>query len=182
MSDTPFNRRKFLESSAGAAAVAGLGTGSALIAPLAHAQTIAFKPEKGATLRVLRWSRFVQGDIDAYMINVKKFTEKTGIEVRVDNEGWEDVRPKAAVAAKTLPAAKAAPVVAGGGTLRVNSRPWSQVFVDGKLVGNTPQLGISLAPGTHKLKLVSPDLGMTKQMTVQIEKGKATTKVVNLIE
>jgi hypothetical protein len=88
---------------------------------------------------------------------------------------------KAAVAAKA-PAAKAAPVVAGGGTLRVNSRPWSQVFVDGKLVGNTPQLGISLAPGTHKLKLVSPDLGMTKQLTVQIEKGKATTKVVNLIE
>ncbi|MBA3478490.1 MAG: extracellular solute-binding protein, partial [Lautropia sp.] len=57
------------------------------------------QPEKGAKLRVLRWSRFVQGDIDSYMANVKKFTEKTGIEVRVDNEGWEDVRPKAAVAA-----------------------------------------------------------------------------------
>ena len=36
----------------------------------------------------------MQGDIDAYMANVKKFTEKTGIEVRVDNEGWEDVRPE----------------------------------------------------------------------------------------
>src|SRR5258706_1339175 len=35
------------------------------------------------------------------MANVRKFTEKTGIEVRVDNEGWEDVRPKAAVAANT---------------------------------------------------------------------------------
>jgi multiple sugar transport system substrate-binding protein len=33
------------------------------------------------------------------MINVKKFTEKTGVPVRIDNEGWEDVRPKAAVAA-----------------------------------------------------------------------------------
>ena len=43
----------------------------------------------------------MQGDIDAYMANVKKFTDKTGIEVRVDNEGWEDVRPKAAVAANT---------------------------------------------------------------------------------
>ena len=58
-------------------------------------------PEKGAKLRVLRWKRFVQGDEDQYMANVKKFTEKTGIEVRVDNEGWEDVRPKAAVAANT---------------------------------------------------------------------------------
>ncbi len=95
-----FNRRKFLESSAGVAAAATLGTG-ALWSPLAQAQTLNLKPEKGAKLRVLRWSRFVQGDIDAYMVNVKKFTQKTGIEVRVDNEGWEDVRPKAAVAANT---------------------------------------------------------------------------------
>ncbi len=43
----------------------------------------------------------MQGDEDQYLANVKKFTEKTGIEVRVDHEGWEDVRPKAAVAANT---------------------------------------------------------------------------------
>jgi multiple sugar transport system substrate-binding protein len=98
---TEFNRRKFLEGSAGVAAAATVGTGAAVWAPAVHAQTLAFKPEKDAKLRVLRWSRFVQGDIDAYMVNVKKFTEKTGIEVRVDNEGWEDVRPKAAVAANT---------------------------------------------------------------------------------
>ena len=96
-----FNRRKFLEGSAGVAAAATLGTGAAVFAPAAQAQTIALKPEKGAKLRVLRWSRFVQGDIDQYMKNVAAFTAKTGIEVRVDNEGWEDVRPKAAVAANT---------------------------------------------------------------------------------
>ena len=98
---TEFNRRQFLEGSAGMAAAATVGTGAAVFAPAAQAQTLAFKPEKDAKLRVLRWSRFVQGDIDAYMVNVKKFTDKTGIEVRVDNEGWEDVRPKAAVAANT---------------------------------------------------------------------------------
>ena len=43
----------------------------------------------------------MQGDIDQYMKNVAAFTAKTGVEVRVDNEGWEDVRPKAAVAANT---------------------------------------------------------------------------------
>ena len=95
-----FNRRRFLEGSAGVAATATLA-GGGFFSPLANAQTLALKPEKGATLRVLRWSRFVQGDIDAYMVNVKKFTDKTGIPVRVDNEGWEDVRPKAAVAANT---------------------------------------------------------------------------------
>ena len=93
-----FNRRRFIE---GTTAAAALGAGT-IFAPAVHAQAApAYKPEKGAKLRVLRWSRFVQGDIDAYMANVKKFTEKTGVEVRVDNEGWEDVRPKAAVAANT---------------------------------------------------------------------------------
>ena len=83
-----FNRRRFLEGSAGVAASAALGSTAAIWTPAVHAQTtLTFKPEKGAKLRVLRWSRFVQGDIDAYMVNVKKFTEKTGIEVRVDNEG-----------------------------------------------------------------------------------------------
>jgi multiple sugar transport system substrate-binding protein len=96
-----FNRRKFLEGSAGVAAAATLGTGTALFSTAAHAQSMTFKPEQGATLRVLRWSRFVQGDIDAYMANVKRFTEATGVPVRVDNETWEDVRPKAAVAANT---------------------------------------------------------------------------------
>ncbi len=98
---TEFNRRRILEGSARVAATVAFGTPAALFAPAVHAQATTFKPEKGAKLRVLRWSRFVQGDIDAYMTNVKKFTEKTGVEVRVDNEGWEDVRPKAAVAANT---------------------------------------------------------------------------------
>ena len=95
MSDT--TRRQFIQST-------GIATGAA-VAPMlwtskAHAQWTNV-PEKGAKLRVLRWSRFVQGELDAYLANVKKFTEKTGIEVRVDTEGWEDVRPKAAVAANT---------------------------------------------------------------------------------
>ena len=91
-------RRKLIKGTSAAAVVSA--TGPLFWVQNAHAQWNN-TPEKGAKLRVLRWSRFVQGDIDTYMANVKKFTEKTGIEVRVDNEGWEDVRPKAAVAANT---------------------------------------------------------------------------------
>jgi multiple sugar transport system substrate-binding protein len=95
-----FNRRDFLKTTAGVAAGTAIGGVGLLGAPAVHAQnTWVNQPEKGAKLRVLRWKRFVAGDEDAYMANVKKFTEKTGIEVRVDNESWEDVRPKAAVAA-----------------------------------------------------------------------------------
>jgi multiple sugar transport system substrate-binding protein len=91
-----FKRRKFLKTSAAVAA-------GAAVAPLLWVKDASAQwsntPEKGATLRVLRWKRFVQGDEDQYLVNVKKFTEKYGIPVRVDSESWEDVRPKAAVAA-----------------------------------------------------------------------------------
>jgi multiple sugar transport system substrate-binding protein len=91
------NRRKFLtKASAGAAAVS-----LPMLWPAGAQAQWNNQPEKGAKLRVLRWKRFVQGDEDAYLANVKKFSDKYGIEVRVDHEGWEDVRPKAAVAANT---------------------------------------------------------------------------------
>ena len=96
MSD--IKRRDFLKATAGVAAGTAIGSGSALFAPQAEAQ-FKLTPEKGAKLRVLRWKRFVQGDEDVWAENTKKFTQTTGIEVRVDAEGWEDVRPKAAVAA-----------------------------------------------------------------------------------
>ena len=91
------NRRDFLKTTAGVAAATA---GTIIGAPAVHAQSgWSNQPEKGAKLRVLRWKRFVAGDEEQYMANVKKFTEKFGIDVRVDHESWEDVRPKAAVAA-----------------------------------------------------------------------------------
>ena len=48
MSD--FNRRKFLENSAGIAAMAGAGS---MLSLPAYAQSLSFKPEKDAKLRVL---------------------------------------------------------------------------------------------------------------------------------
>src|SRR5882672_4950798 len=91
------SRRDFLKTTAGIAAGAALG--DSLLGRDAQAQQLTFKPEQGAKLRVLRWKRFVQGDEDLWMANTQRFIEKTGIEVRVDSENWEDLRPKAAVAA-----------------------------------------------------------------------------------
>jgi multiple sugar transport system substrate-binding protein len=88
------SRRGFLKTAAGVAA-AGVGTAPTQAASVPGV----WKPEKGAQLRVLRWKRFVQGDEDGWTANTKKFTEQTGVPVRVDQESWEDVRPKAAVAA-----------------------------------------------------------------------------------
>ncbi len=93
-----FSRRDFLKTTAGAAAAGSLGVGGAMWSADAFAAG-KWKPEKGATLRVLRWKRFVEGDEELWLRNTKKFTQVTGVPVRVDSEGWEDVRPKAAVAA-----------------------------------------------------------------------------------
>ncbi|GCA50881.1 MULTISPECIES: ABC transporter substrate-binding protein [Sinorhizobium] len=90
----PIKRRDFLATSAALAGVAGLG-----IRPSFAQAEPSYKPEEGASLRLLRWTPFVKGDEDAWIANTKKFTEATGVEVRIDKESWEDIRPKAAVAA-----------------------------------------------------------------------------------
>lgn len=91
---TDFTRRDALKIGAGAAAVAGL-TGEAA----AQQQQAPFRPEQGAQLRLMRWRRFVEGEERSFMESVRKFTERTRVQVRVDNESFEDIRPKAAVAA-----------------------------------------------------------------------------------
>ena len=91
-------RRDFLKATLAAGAAAGAPQ-IALAQQKPAAGGFTYRPEKGAKLRVLRWKRFVQGDEDAFMAHTKKFSEKFGVDVRVDHEGWEDVRPKAAVAA-----------------------------------------------------------------------------------
>jgi len=89
------SRRNALRVLSAATAAAA---GGALISR-SPAADLKYTPEAGAELRVLRWKRFVQGDEDQWMANTRKFTELTGVTVRVDSENFEDIRPKAAVAA-----------------------------------------------------------------------------------
>ena len=58
-----------------------------------------FDLEAGASLRVLRPSKFVQGDETLFLENSKKFADQYGIPVTVTSESWEDLRPKTATAA-----------------------------------------------------------------------------------
>ncbi len=41
----------------------------------------------------------MKGDEESWLANTKKFSDATGVAVRIDKESWEDIRPKAAVAA-----------------------------------------------------------------------------------
>jgi hypothetical protein len=99
-------------------------------------------------------------------------------------------RPQSAPAAelKPAPVAQAAAEAASAraasddadGTLRINSRPWSRVYIDGRLVGNTPQMQLTLSPGWHTVTLVNPDFGVQKVLTIRIKPGEVATKIVDL--
>jgi multiple sugar transport system substrate-binding protein len=95
-------RRDTLALGAGALAATGLGARSARGAIAAADIAPPHQPaEGGATLRVLRPSKFVDPDETIFRANTAAFTKATGIPVRVDFVGWEDLRPQTAVTANT---------------------------------------------------------------------------------
>jgi hypothetical protein len=82
-----------------------------------------------------------------------------------------DRRPKDRTNKKPEP--KKAP-----GFLTVSSTPYATVFVDGKKKGFTPVVKLKLAPGPHRLKLVSSVDGTQKKMTVRIVSGGEIRRLV----
>lgn len=64
------------------------------------------------------------------------------------------------------------------GILRIDTKPWATVYVDGKSVGVTP-VKATLAPGRHVVKLVT-DTGASQTRTVTIESGKVSVLVIDL--
>ncbi len=93
-------RRGALAVGAGAAA-ATLVDFKASAVPVANVSEPKLPIEKGATLRVLRPTKFVDPDEVIFRENIKKFSDTMGVPVRVDFVGWEDLRPQTAVAANT---------------------------------------------------------------------------------
>jgi len=50
---------------------------------------------------MLRWTYFVQAEDDAFVALMDAFTEATGVKVTITRESFEDVQPKASIAANT---------------------------------------------------------------------------------
>ena len=105
-------RRDFIKTGlAGAAAVGAAGMAADALAqakkpapakpaaPEGPPSPPALKPEKGITLRVLRWSVFVKSDQEVWDKNTKSWEDKTGNKVITEYISWEDVRTKAAMTA-----------------------------------------------------------------------------------
>ena len=81
----------------GTAALVGTGAISARRANAAP--ELKYQPEKGATLRVLRWKNFVQGAEDQFQLNTRNFIQRSGVNVSLESVAIPDVPAKAALAA-----------------------------------------------------------------------------------
>ena len=94
-------RRALLQGGT-ALTAAGMLTGPALFDfARAWAAESPWKAEPGAKLTVMRWKRFVPAEDDAFNAMVAAFKAATGTEMNVFSESFEDVQPKASVAANT---------------------------------------------------------------------------------
>ena len=100
---TGFTRRdSFAVGGAALAATAALDTWPASAAiPVAKVDPPKHPIEAGATLRIIRPSKFVEADEVVWNENTARFTKTTGVPVRTDYVGWEDLRAQVAVAART---------------------------------------------------------------------------------
>lgn len=92
-------RRGALSMGAGLLAMSSAPSRAAINA--AEVEMPKLELEKGASLRVLRPSKFVDGDQAVFDQNTKRFTDKTGVPVRVDYVAWPDIAPQTAVVANT---------------------------------------------------------------------------------
>jgi multiple sugar transport system substrate-binding protein len=95
---TSFNRRRFVQ---GSAAVGIAGASGLLDFAKAWAQTAPFQAEANAQLNVLRWKRFVEAEDAQFLKIVDAFSKATGTKINVSNESFDDIQPKASVAANT---------------------------------------------------------------------------------
>lgn len=95
-------RRDSLRLGAGIAASAALaGAANAQQVPRADVAAPKLDIEKGASLRLIRPARFVEPDEVIFRANAAKFQAATGVEMKVDFVGWEDIRQQTAVSSNT---------------------------------------------------------------------------------
>lgn len=102
MFDLTTNRRSLLKGGATLlAAAAAMSSEELLGYAKAWAQTAPWKPEAGAKINLLRWKRFVEAEDVAFMKIVDAFQKANNVTINISNESYDDIQPKASVAANT---------------------------------------------------------------------------------
>jgi hypothetical protein len=70
---------------------------------------------------------------------------------------------------------------AGDGFLRIGSKPWTNIAIDGKDTGlHTPQTKIKLPAGTHRVTLTNPQFNIKETFSVEIKPNETETAIKDL--
>ncbi len=95
-------RRHSLQLGAGLFAASALAPAAARAEiKVADVKPPSFPLEKGAQLHVLRPTKYIDADETIFLANSKRFTEQSGVAVKVDFVNWPDMPTQTAVAANT---------------------------------------------------------------------------------
>jgi serine/threonine-protein kinase len=83
--------------------------------------------------------------------------------------------PVAAPSVAVKPVAKR-PVAASTGLLRLDTVPWTQVYLNGKKLGDTPLVDVKVPAGSLELTLVNEDEKIRTVIDLEVVAGQTTTK------
>jgi len=93
-------------------------------------------------------------------------------------------QPAAPPPVVAAPVAAAPPQTAaandGEGFLNINSIPPSNCFLDGRSLGMTPRVHVSVKPGAHSVKFVNSEQNLTKTISVTVGAGETKAAVSKL--
>ena len=83
---------------------------------------------------------------------------------------------KGATAPEAPAPAAPAPAAEAQGFLTLDTYPWTKVSENGRVLGNTPLVGVPLSAGTHVLTLDNPQDNIHQTTTVVVKAGETTAK------
>jgi serine/threonine protein kinase len=94
----------------------------------------------------------------------------------------KDVKaPEKTAAPAEKPAVAASSGGGGDGWLRLGSKPWTNIVVDGKETGlHTPQTHMKLAAGGHRITLTNAQFNIKETFSVEIKAGETETVIKDL--
>ena len=107
--------------------------------------------------------------------------EGLAAQARAEEAARAEQAARAAASAPETPPPPAAPPYepSGTATLNLNSIPVSNVVIDGRPFGRTPQVGVAVTAGTHEVTFLHPELGK-KSVVVEVKAGETRTAAVKL--
>lgn len=70
----------------------------------------------------------------------------------------------------------------GESVLKINSLPASSIVLDGKPIGVTPQLHVTVSPGSHTIMFVNAEQSLKKTITVDVKAGETKAAFAKLRE